>query len=147
MTQQPAGQTFKNHSKFVPLYHFVLIPLLGLNLVWSFRRAGLHPGWETIVPALTAVALVLTAWFARVFALAVQDRVIRLEMRLRLRELLPAELAARIPELSIPQLVALRFASDAELPGLARRVLDERLHDRKAIEQMIKEWQGDYHRA
>jgi hypothetical protein len=84
---------------------------------------------------------------ARIFALTVQDRVIRLEMRLRLRELLPPELAGRIDEFTAGQLVAMRFASDRELPVLARRVLDERLHDRKAIKQLIQEWQADHLRA
>jgi hypothetical protein len=77
----------------------------------------------------------------------VQDRVIRLEMRLRLAGVLPADLQARIPEFTVDQLVSLRFASDAELPGLARKVLDDKIADRKAIKQLIKEWQADYLRA
>lgn len=81
------------------------------------------------------------------FALTVQDRVIRLETRLRLERLLPADLKARILEFSVGQLIALRFASDAELPDLARRVLDEKVKDKKAIKQMIKTWKPDYLRA
>jgi len=77
----------------------------------------------------------------------VQDRVIRLEMRLRMREILPADLHPRIAEFTPGQLVALRFAGDRELPVLARRVLDERLQDRKAIKQMITDWQADHLRA
>ena len=96
---------------------------------------------------LLAVALVIVYLFARAFALTVQDRVIRLEMRLRMREVLPADLLPRIPEFTRGQLVALRFASDAELPALARRVLDERLTDRKAIKQLVREWQADTLRA
>ena len=81
------------------------------------------------------------------FTLAVQDRVIRLEMRLRLQQLLPQELRPRIPDFTIDQLIALRFASDAELPGLARKVLDEKLAERKAIKKLIQNWQPDYQRA
>ena len=76
-----------------------------------------------------------------------QDRVIRLEMRLRLAEVLPVDLRPRIPEFTVAQLVSLRFASDAEFPALARKVLDEKMNDRKAIKQLVKDWQGDYLRA
>jgi hypothetical protein len=96
---------------------------------------------------LVAFALLTFALFARVFALTVQDRIIRLEMRLRLAEVLPVDLRPRIPEFTVGQLVSLRFASDAELPALARKVLDEKMNDRKAIKQLIKDWQGDYLRA
>ncbi len=85
--------------------------------------------------------------FARLFALSVQDRVIRLEERLRCERLLPPDLQPRIVEFEPAQLVALRFASDAELPGLARKVLDEKLKDRKAIKQLMKTWRPDYLRA
>jgi hypothetical protein len=140
-------QSFKNHAKFVPLFHFFALPVLLVNAMWSLYRAVIGPGWESALAALVAVALVILALFGRAFTLTVQDRVIRLEMRLRLRELLPAELTPRIHEFTPAQLVALRFASDRELPVLARRVLDERLQDRKAIKQMITDWQADHLRA
>jgi len=92
--------------------------------------------------ALIALFVVL-----RNSALTVQDRLIRLEMRLRLAGLLPADLLPRIPEFSVAQLVSLRFACDEELPALARRVLDEKLEDRKAIKKLVKNWQPDYLRA
>jgi hypothetical protein len=79
--------------------------------------------------------------------LTVQDRIIRLEMRLRLAEVLPVDLRPRIPEFNVAQLVSMRFASDAELPSIARKVLDEKMNDRKAIKQLVKDWQGDYLRA
>jgi hypothetical protein len=94
-----------------------------------------------------AIALLLAALYGRMFALAVQDRLIRLEMHLRLQGLLPANLRPRIPEFTVNQLVALRFASDAELPGLAGKVLAENLQDRKTIKQMIQNWQADELRA
>src|SRR5258708_4488051 len=147
MPNDPASQTFKNHAKFVPLYHFVAVPILVTNVVWSAYRAFTRPAWETVLAALVAAALVLTVFLARVFALGGQDGLIRLRMRLRMREVLPADLHPRIGEFTAGQLVALRFAGDRELPELARRVLDERLKDRKAIKQMITDWQADHLRA
>ena|SRR3982751_6091503 len=141
------SQSFKNHAKFVPLFHFVAVPILVMNLVWSALHAIRRPSWETVLAALVAVALVLIAFLARIFALTVQDRVIRLEMRLRMRDVLPPDLAARIDEFTPAQLIALRFAGNGELPALARRVLDDRLTDRKAIKQMIAEWQADHLRV
>ena len=140
-------QTYKNHAKFVPLYHYVVFPLLILNMVWAARVALRAPASGTIIAAGTAVALVLLTFFARAFALKVQDRVIRLEMRMRLREVLPTALHPRIGELTAGQMVALRFASDAELPGLVETVLRDRITDKKAIKLMIKNWTVDDHRA
>lgn len=140
-------QTYKNHAKFVPLYHYVVFPLLILNMVWAARVALRAPATETIIAAGTAVALVLLTFFARAFALKVQDRVIRLEMRMRLREVLTPALHPRIGELTAGQMVALRFASDAELPGLVETVLRDRITDKKAIKLMIKNWTVDDHRA
>jgi hypothetical protein len=110
-------------------------------------RAVARPTWDTVVAGLMGVALLVMFLLARIFALTVQDRVIRLEMRLRMRELLPPDLQPRIGEFTRDQLVALRFAGDAELPALARRVLDERLQDRKAIKQLVQQWQADHFRA
>ena len=106
-----------------------------------------RPGVPTAIGLALAVGLILMFWYMRVFAVTVQDRVIRLEERLRMEALLPADLKTRIPEFSPGQLVALRFASDAELPALARRVLDEKLTDQKAIKRLIKEWRADHLRA
>lgn len=140
-------QTYKNHAKFVPVYHFVAFPLLVLNFGWAgYRMFELRTG-DSIINTLTALALVIVFFFARIFALRVQDRVIRLEMRLRLREVLPPGLQPRIADFSPAQLVAMRFASDAELPDLAVAVLRDHIHDKKVIKQMIKEWQGDHLRA
>jgi hypothetical protein len=102
---------------------------------------------DAAVWVLTSVALLLGFLLARMFALSVQDRVIRLEERLRCERLLPPDLQARIVEFEPGQLVSLRFACDAELPALARKVLDEKMTDRKAIKQQIKSWRSDYLRA
>jgi hypothetical protein len=146
MSAEPA-QSFKSHTRLVPLFHFVVLPILLLNVLSAAYRALTRPGWDTALATLVGVALVLLALLARTFAVRVQDRVIRLEMRLRLRELLPPDLVPRISELGTRQLVALRFAGDRELPALMRRVLDERLQDGKAIKQLITDWQADHLRA
>jgi len=137
-------QSFQNHAKTVPLYHYVVFPLLTVNLAMAVIAAVDTPSAATIVAAGTAVALVLLALFARSFALRVQDRVIRLEMRMRLRELLPASLHPRIAEFTPGQLVALRFASDAELADLAQTVLRDKISDKKTIKSMIKVWNPDH---
>jgi hypothetical protein len=108
-------------------------------------KAGVS--FESVFGILLAIALLLFALLARIFAITVQDRVIRLEMRLRMAEILPAELRPHISEFTVGQMCALRFASDAELPALARKVIDDKMNDRKAIKQMIKTWQADYLRA
>jgi len=100
-----------------------------------------------VLSVLLAAALFVGMVMARVMAMKVQDRVIRLEERLRFERLLPADLHARIGEFTIEQMVALRFASNAELPELARKVLQEKLNDRKAIKRMIKTWRPDLARA
>jgi len=141
------AQTFENHAKSVPAFHFVVLPIFLLNLGWSIYRLVHAFSADRVISLLVAVALLLLAFTARVFALTVQDRVIRLEMRLRMQQVLPQDLRARIPEFAVGQLVALRFASDAELPELARKVLDGKLTDRKAIKQLVKDWQADFLRA
>jgi hypothetical protein len=140
-------QNFKNHVKLVPMFHYFVLPVLLTNFVWSVRVAIHDFSGDTVIASLTALALILLAFCARRFALTVQTRLIRLEMRLRMQEILPADLKARILEFQPGQLVALRFASDAELPELARKVLDEKLTDQKAIKLMVRDWQGDFLRA
>lgn len=141
------AQNFKNHVKLVPLFHFFVLPVFGIHFVWSIVRCVRFFSAWSVEQALLALAFIGLALSLRLMALTVQDRVIRLEMRLRLQQALPAEVRARIPEFSVSQLVALRFASDGELPALARKVLDEKLNDRKAIKKMIQKWEPDYLRA
>ena len=145
MAAAPQGPS--NHARYVPGYHFVLSAILLVVLGWQITMLAKRPGVPTAIGLALAVGLILMFWYMRVFAVTVQDRVIRLEERLRMEALLPADLKPRIPEFSPHQLVALRFASDAELPALARRVLDERLTDQKAIKRLIKEWRADHLRA
>ena len=141
-------QNLNNHVRVVPPFHMFVLPVLFLNIGWSiYHIVKVGISFESVLDVLMAVALLLLALYARIFVLTVQDRVIRLEMRLRLAEVLPADLRARIPEFTVAQLVSLRFASNAELPALTRKVLDEKLSSRKAIKQLVKDWQADYLRA
>jgi len=143
-----AEQSFANHKRIVPLFHFFAIPVFILNLLvrlywlWSLRFS-----LGSIGGVILAAALVVLVFYARLFALAVQDRVIRLEEQLRYERLLPEELRWRIDEFTVNQFIALRFASDDELPALVRKVLDEKLTERKAIKRLIKNWRPDYLRA
>ena len=142
-----APQTYKNHRKFVPLYHGVAFLILVVNFFWTLWQTVRHFSFGALMAFLTAAALLIVWSHVRMFVLTVQDRIIRLEMRLRLHQLLPDDLKPRIGEFTVAQLIGLRFAGDAELPTLARRVLDERIADRDAIKRLVTDWQGDYLRA
>ena len=114
-------QSYKNHTRWLPAFHFFAIPVLLLNTLNAIRYLYLDPSRHTAFNVLVAAAILTTCFLARIMALTAQDRLIRLEMRLRLAGLLPPDLNARFNELTRGQLVALRFASDAELPDLCRR--------------------------
>jgi hypothetical protein len=140
-------QTFANHPRYVPLYHFVAVPILLVNLVNSVVVAIKGPEWSTILGVLVAFALVIVAFCARFFANTVQDRVIRHEERARLERLLPGELRSRIADFTHRQLIAMRFAPDDEIPSLARTVLEKEIADQKEIKQMIVKWRAYHLRA
>jgi Family of unknown function (DUF6526) len=140
-------QTFKTHARYLPAYHFFVLPVLLVNLLNAMRHVWLMPTGGMAFQLVVAAALLALGFLSRVQTLTVQDRVIRLEMRLRLREVLPPELQPRITELSHRQLVALRFASDQELPELVRGVLEGRLTTGKDIKMRIRQWQPDWLRA
>ncbi len=141
------GQTFENHARFVPIYHFLAGPIFLINACWALYGITVGVSVDSILNALVSIALVILFLFARVFPLRAQDRVIRLEMQLRMRELLPADLQGRIKEFTPPQMVGLRFAGDDELPGLARRVLDDNMTNVTEIKKLVTDWQGDYYRV
>ncbi len=140
-------QSFENHAKFVPAYHIVAFGIFLINFFWSVYMIIHSFSGQNAISLLLAIGFLLLFFYARIFALTVQDRVIRLEMQLRLQKILPQDLLPRLPELEVTQLIALRFASDRELPDLVRKVLDEKLSDRKAIKKMVKTWQPDFLRA
>ncbi len=141
-------QNYANHVRWVPLFHFFVLPVLLINFVWSIYRWKISGfSWDGLIGMLAALAIFMLAFFARVFALKVQDRVIRLEERMRCERLLTEELKARIGEITPGQFVALRFASDGELPGLISKVLSDKINNPKTIKQMVKSWRADYLRA
>ncbi len=139
-------QTYANHTRFDPVFHYFLAPVLLITVILSFIHLVKHPGIASLWHVLLAVALLLIAGKARAYALKAQDRVIRLEERMRLATLLPEPLRARIGELTERQLIALRFASDAEIPALVERTLKENL-TQKRIKQAIQNWRPDYFRV
>jgi Family of unknown function (DUF6526) len=139
-------QTLANHAKFDPLFHYFLTPvLLGCfiaSIVFLFHGINALHIWL----AIFSLAAFLLCFKARVYSLKVQDRVIRLEERLRLSALLPNTLKTRIPELTEQQLIALRFAADEEVPSLVEKILRDNL-DPKAIKKAINSWRPDYWRV
>jgi len=141
-----ASQNFSNHTRYDPVFHFFILPVFAITVIVTIvhlvRRPGLHSAWLVVfmIAALAAVFKI------RLYALKVQDRVIRLEERLRLASLLDAGLRPRIAEITESQLVGLRFASDAELPGLAARALNEKL-SRSEIKKAVQQWRPDYWRV
>jgi hypothetical protein len=139
-------QSFANHAKLDPPFHFVLAPMGLVAIVLSIILLVRQPGIGSVLGVVLSVVVVMTALRARVYALKVQDRVIRLEERMRLAMLLPEAGKARIPELTEGQLIALRFASDGELPALAMRALNEGL-TKKQIKESIQNWRADYFRV
>ncbi len=141
-----AEQNYKNHVRLDPLYHFVLIPVVCVNVGIAVSRAAWRPGWESGWELVMALALVLIVLKLRLYSLKVQDRLIRLEETLRMQRVLPEELRGRIGELTPQQFVALRFASDGELAGLVKRALEEKL-GLKEIKQAVVNWRGDEFRV
>jgi hypothetical protein len=141
-----APQSFENHAKIVPGYHRWTASLLAIPTLYFGYRAAADPSVERAMYFVFAVGVLFAAYYLRAFPLGVQDRLIRLEERLRMERVLPADLRPRIGELTARQMVALRFASDDELPELTRRVLDQGITDRKEIKRAIRSWRADHQR-
>ncbi|HMF92854.1 MAG TPA: DUF6526 family protein [Vicinamibacterales bacterium] len=140
-------QSYKTHTRLLPPFHFFVLPVMFINFVNAVRHAILQPTLHWFWEVVFALALVGLALFSRVQALTVQDRVIRLEERLRLRQLLPPELHQQINSLSHRQLVALRFAGDDEVPDLVRQIVAGKLTTAKEIKMQVKHWRPDWLRA
>ena len=146
-------QTFDNHTRWDPLFHFFLIPVFALGLVMAIvhliahlKESDFRDNVHAAMLILLATAFMIRIFKTRLYALKVQDRVIRLEEQLRLMRLLPEALRSRIPELTESQLCGLRFASDAEVPKLTERALNEKL-SRADIKKSIQTWRPDYWRV
>lgn len=139
-------QTFANSTRWDPLYHFFALPVFFLLAIAGMVHFLWRPGWHSGLMFVTAVAAAIAVAKIRMYALRVQDRVIRLEEQIRLNAILSEPLRSRIAELTEGQLIALRFASDAEVPKLTERALSERL-SRSDIKKAIQNWRPDYWRV
>jgi hypothetical protein len=135
--------TYATHRKYVPFYHFVAAFLLLVNLVYASWKLVGDFSLDRGAYFVTGIAIVIVYLYTRTFPLGVQDRLIRLEEQLRFQRVLPVSMHPRIPEFTVAQLIALRFAADAELPALAQQVLDENLRDREEIKKRITTWRPD----
>ncbi len=150
---QNEPQSYANHRKFVPWYHFFAPLVLLVNLIWAIWQLGrafltqeIAVTFDVVLAVLVAAALIVIWLYARLFPLAVQDRVIRSEMEARLARILPDDLKGRIGELTKGQIIGLRFAGDGELPDLVRTALDDGAGS-EAIKKQIKDWQADHWRC
>ncbi len=146
MATDAPSQNFANHQKFVPAFHYVALPILMINVIYSGYVAATSFSVDSVIALLVAVALVIIGLLARLFALGAQDRVIRLEERLRLYDLLSPDQKGTIDNLTTAQLIGLRFASDGEVGALVTTVTAEGIQDRKEIKQRVTNWRADHQR-
>lgn len=140
-------QSYATHSRRPPTVYLVGAGLATLWLVLNVVTLVRFPSVASVGAVVGAIALLCAIWSLRTHALTVQDRVIRLEEQVRLTALLPADLRGRLGEIGLRQLIALRFASDAEVEGLVRRVLAGELVDAKSIKRAVRDWRGDHQRV
>lgn len=144
----PSGQSYSNHTQFTPIYHYFTSPISLIYLVWTVKRLIANPGNDTAYALVGALAITGLVAVSRLSPLRVQDRLIRLEEQLRYSKLLPADVVAKTESTFSPRhYIALRFASDAELPELVNKVLANPGMKQKEIKQAIRNWRGDYFRA
>jgi hypothetical protein len=139
-------QSFKNHVRFDPPFHFFVLPVFTFAVVWSIIHLVRHFGYHSAGLVVLFTAALVLAFKTRLYALKVQTRVIRLEERLRLYTLLSDPLRSRIPELNEAQLVGLRFASDGECPSLMEQALASNLKN-PDIKKAVKQWRADQWRV
>ena len=142
----PSAQSYTNHVRFDPLFHFFILPVTIITVISIIVRAVRTPNLWNIWTVVVAIAAALLVVKSRLNALRVQDRVIRLEEQLRMMKVLPEAMRPRIADLTDDQFIGLRFASDEELPTLCQRALDEKL-TKKQIKQAVKTWRPDYMRV
>ncbi len=143
----PEQQNFQNHVRWFPLVHFVISPLLFVNLFWQLFRLYQEQTLDRAESSMMAVVFLMMSVAARLQALKAQDRIIRLEEVLRYREVLPPELAEKASALRTGQMTSLRFAPDAELPELLQRTLNGEFKNNKEIKSAVRNWRGDYLRV
>ena len=142
----PEPLSYKTHRAYDPLYHFFVIPVLGINVLIVAYAAFRRPFWLTLWGIVFALALIALAWRVRYFPLRIQDRLIRLEETLRLQRVLPEELKGRIDDISTRELIALRFCADDELPEHVRAIYAGEYRGGENVKSRIKSWRPDPHR-
>ena len=142
-----APQNFENHAKFVLMFHMVAFPMIMTYVVYSLYTVITAFSVASVISLLFGVGVIIATLFARLFPLAAQDRIIRLEERMRLHDLLPQEQQGAIGQLTTEQLIGLRFASDDEVAGLIQTVVSEGIKDRKEIKIRVKNWRPDHQRV
>lgn len=140
-------QNYQNHTRWYPLQHFVLTPMIFAFLIYAIVQVSRFPSVDRAMLLFLAVALIIQSLVARLNALRVQDRLIRLEERLRYQNILPKDLAEKAVSLRTSQMIALRFASDNELPDLVQKTLSGNFEKTKDIKLAVKNWRGDYLRV
>ena len=140
-------QSFANHARYFPLFHFFAFPIVLFYALFQVYVAVRDTNVHTLIYAIFTLGIAAAVLASRNMAVTVQDRLIRLEETLRMQRVLPAELQGEIAKLSPRQFVALRFASDADLPDLVRRVAAGELTDQKSIKTAVKTWRADWLRA
>lgn len=141
------NQTYKNHTRWHAPQHFVLTPILLINFIYAVVRLVQEPSLDRAEFLLLAIGLIIAGVLIRINSLRVQDRLIRLEEKLRYEKLLPADLFAQTENLSVGQTNALRFASDDELPALLQRTVNGEFQKPDEIKRAIVDWRGDYLRV
>jgi hypothetical protein len=144
---EPSPQTYETHVRRLPAPYLLVSAGIALHVVLAAGQLALQPSLRSLWQLAVAISLGGLVWIVRTNSLRVQDRIIRLEERVRLHRLLPEELRARIDDLTLGQLVALRFASDQELAELVQSVLAEGLTDRDAIKRRVRDWRPDHLRV
>jgi Family of unknown function (DUF6526) len=140
-------QNYENHTRYFPLVHFILFPILFLNLIWQAVRLYQEPSWDRAEFVILSVAFIAMNVAARAQALKAQDRVIRLEESLRYQRILSPDLAFQAEQMPTGNKVALRFASDEELPELVQKAINGEFKSSKELKLAVKNWRGDYLRV
>lgn len=139
-------QTFANHTRFDPPFHFFAFPIIALSIIVAIVHCYQRPSWFSAWEVIFVIAVFVITFRTRTYAVKLQDRIIRLEERLRLAGLVSEPLRSRIGELTEAQLIGLRFASDAEIPALVQETLSKQL-SRDDIKKAVKSWRPDYFRV
>ena len=140
-------QTYASHRRWIPAFHFFVLPVLLINVFIAGIDFAKNPRFATGWMVLVDIALFIGILMARAMPLRAQDRVIRLEERARLERLVPSDLRGRVGELTVSQLIAIRFAPDDEVPELTRRAINGELKSQGDIKRAIRNWRADHHRV